>query len=129
MQFDNAEYPMSMDRLVAALGATPIDWAYKVECCGASLALTISDVVVGLVHKIIEDARARGADAIAVACPLCHVNLDSRQKDVEKKFGTKPDMPVLFFTQLMGLAMGIEPAALGLARHLVDVSRLIATVA
>jgi heterodisulfide reductase subunit B len=106
---------MAMDRLMQALGAEPVPWDAKVSCCGASLALTNLDIVLGMSRAILENARARGADVVAVACPLCHSNLDTRQA----KMGLVHPIPVLYFTQLMALAFGMAPQA-ALSRNLTD---------
>lgn len=113
---EHPEYPMQMDRVVEKLGATSLDWSFKTECCGGSLSLTRTDIVLNLTRKIIDNARAVGADLITTSCPLCHVNLDTRQAALKLD---KP-MPVLFITQLMGLAFGLEPHALAIEKHLVD---------
>jgi len=100
---------MSMDRLMKALGAEPIDWDRKVSCCGASLSLTATGIVLEMSADIIENAHARGADLVAVACPMCHANIDGRQVQMDI---TQP-VPALYFTQLMALAFGMpEEAAL-----------------
>jgi heterodisulfide reductase subunit B len=112
---EDAEYPMAMDRLVQALGGEPVPWDAKVTCCGASLALTNLDIVVAMSRSILENARARGADVLAVACPLCHSNLDTRQN----KMDLEEPMPVLYFTQLMALAFGLSAEA-ALTRNLTD---------
>jgi heterodisulfide reductase subunit B len=112
---DDAEYPMAMDRLIQAIGAEPIAWDAKVSCCGASLALTNLDIVLDMSRAIFENARARGADVLAVACPLCHSNLDTRQK----KMGLAAPMPVLYFTQLMAVAFDMTSQA-ALGRNLTD---------
>lgn len=124
-QFDIAEYPETMDNVLRATGITTLDWDHKTICCGASFALSKPDIVVNLSHKIIEDAKEVGADAIAVACPMCHANLDTRQDDMEKEYGVHPQMPVLYFTQLMGYSFGMTPEELLLDKHLTDVSSLI----
>ncbi len=117
---DNPEYPMKMDRLAKALGATVLDWSYKTDCCGASLALTDTGTQVELSAKILQNAKDVGADLVVAACPLCHVNLDSRQEQMAKNLGKKFDLPVVYFTQLMGLAFGLDRKTLGLGKHLVD---------
>jgi len=109
-----SEYPMVMDHLVEALGATSLDWSYKTDCCGATLSLSKTELALELSAKILRDAKAVGADLVAVACPLCHINLDSRQGQM----GLECQMPILYITQLVGLSMGIK--RLGLERHLVD---------
>jgi len=110
------EYPTNMDRLVKQLGAQPLDWSYKTRCCGASLGFTNLEIVLELGRKILTNAKAVGAEAIVVACPLCQVNLDSRQAQMDGQF----DLPILYFTQLMGLAFGLEHKGLGLDKHFID---------
>jgi heterodisulfide reductase subunit B len=110
-----AEYPMAMDRLMRSLGAEPVMWDAKVSCCGASLALTETEIVLAMSRAILENARARGADLVAVACPLCHSNLDGRQMQMD----TESPLPVLYFTQLMALAFDMKGNA-ALERNLVD---------
>ena len=117
---ENYEYPTNMDRLVETLGAESLDWSYKTECCGASLSITKLNVAMSMTEKILRDAKAVGADAVVVACPFCHVNLDSRQKQIEEQIDETLDLPVLFVTQLMGLAFGVAPKDLGLGKHFVD---------
>jgi heterodisulfide reductase subunit B2 len=117
--FDDRDYPMSMDRIVQALGAAPIDWSYKTECCGASLFLTSEETQTRLAAKILKDAAARGADAIAVACPMCQNNLDTKQDAMRAAFGIEKALPVAFVTQLMGLAFGLSASELGLKRNFV----------
>jgi heterodisulfide reductase subunit B2 len=117
---ENPEYPMKMDRLAKALGAEVLDWSYKTDCCGASLSLTDTRLQLELSAKILQNAREVGADAVVAACPLCHVNLDSRQPQMATDLGKQFDLPVIYFTQLMGLAFGLQPKSLGLEKHLVD---------
>jgi heterodisulfide reductase subunit B len=112
--FDDPEHPMSMDDLVEAVGAEPVDWPLKTECCGASLSMTSASVVGRLSHKLLSMARQAGADCIAVACPLCQVNLDLRQADAKRSHGDLPDTPVLYVTQLIGLALGLPAKELGI---------------
>jgi heterodisulfide reductase subunit B len=113
---ENPENPTDMDEVVAALGAEVIDWSYKTQCCGAAHSLTRPDIVLSLSSNLVDHARAAGADAIAVACPLCHTNLDARQfqMDVEEA------MPVLYFTQLMALALGLPEKDAALQKNLTD---------
>ena len=123
---DDPEYPMHMDEVVKAIGCTPVDWNYKTDCCGASLALTEQDIVDDLVARIITDAHACGAEAIAVACPLCQVNLDGRQLEIVKKHPDWRHMPVVFLSQMVGRAIGIDDKTLGLKKHLVDIAAVMA---
>lgn len=110
------ENPTEMDALMAAVGAEVRDWSYKTTCCGATHSLTRPDIVLTLSSRIMEHARQSGADAIAVACPLCHTNLDARQFQMKLD---KP-MPVLYFTQLIALALGLPEEAAALNKNLVD---------
>ena len=128
MQFDECEYPMVMDELLGSMGITTLDWSYKTECCGGALAMTRTDVVLKLTHDILEEAKAVGANAIAVACPLCHVNLDTRQEEVEQEYGVKYGLPVFYFTELMALAMGVPSDKLGLQKHFVGTDELLSAV-
>ena len=121
MQFpDDPEYPMLMDRLIGKYGAQPVDWSYKTDCCGASFSLTLSDVVHELTGKVLAGAKEAGANCVVVACSLCHANLDARQPEIAAKRGQAFDLPVLYFSQVVGLAMGLDPRRLGLHRHLVS---------
>ncbi|MHC4313504.1 MAG: CoB--CoM heterodisulfide reductase iron-sulfur subunit B family protein [Planctomycetota bacterium] len=115
------ENPTDMESLIEALGANPIDWNMKTFCCGASFALTQTDVVLELTKKILADAASAGAQVISVGCPLCHANLDGRQKQINEKFATKFNIPIFYFTELMGLALGIAAKDLGIFRHITEV--------
>ncbi len=128
MQFDECEYPMAMDQLLRSMGITTLDWSYKTDCCGGALAMSRTDVVIKLTHDIFEEAKAVGANAIAVGCPLCHVNLDTRQEEVEEEYGVKYGLPIFYFTQLMALAMGVPSNKLGLKKHFVSSDELLSGV-
>jgi len=120
MEFDVCEYPQSMDKILQAVGIPTLDWSYKTDCCGASFSLTRTEIVLKLSHDILEAAKSVGADAIAVACPMCHSNLDTRQEEIEEKYQVTYHLPILYFTQLMGLAFDIPTEKLLLRSHLVD---------
>jgi heterodisulfide reductase subunit B len=122
LKFDREEDPQSMDELMLKTGATPIDWAFKTECCGAGLSVSRTSSVGRLSGKIIRDAVDRGAEAIIVACPMCHSNLDMRRGAINSFLGEKIDIPVLYATQVLGLALGLDRKALGLQRHFVNVT-------
>jgi heterodisulfide reductase subunit B len=115
---DDVEQPMFMDDVVAACGAEPVDWNMKVECCGGAYGVSRTSSVVRLGRAIVEDARSNGAEAIVVACPLCQTNLDLRQKAMESR-GAAP-LPIIYITEIVGLALGLAPEQLGLKRHWVD---------
>jgi heterodisulfide reductase subunit B len=122
LKFDREEDPQLMDELMLKTGATPIDWAFKTECCGAGLSVSRTSSVGRLSGKIIRDAVDRGAEAIIVACPMCHSNLDMRRGAINSFLGEKIDIPVLYATQVLGLAVGLDRKALGLQRHFVNVT-------
>ncbi len=115
-QAENPENPTDMDELVSSLGAEVVDWSYKTCCCGAAHSLTRPDIVIKLSGNLVREARKAGADVIAVACPLCHMNLDARQFQME----VDEPMPILFFTQLMALALGLPEKEAVLHKNLVD---------
>jgi len=117
--FDDPENPQSMDNLLAAVGADVLDWSGKVDCCGGSLALTKRDIVIRLVGELAEMARGVGAEAMVAACPLCQMNVDGRQD-----FSANP-LPVFYFTELVGLAMGIPGAKSWFKKHLINPSGLL----
>lgn len=117
------ENPTDMDELLDALGAEVVDWSYKTVCCGAAHALTRPDIVRSLSGSLIHHAQQAGADAIAVACPLCHMNLDTRQMQMEQM----EPMPILYFTQLMALALGLPDKATAFHKNVVDPRPLLAS--
>jgi heterodisulfide reductase subunit B2 len=121
LNYDRVEDPQTLDVVMSKLGATAIDYPYKTECCGAGLSISRTDIVSKLSGKIIEDAEHRGADAIVVACPMCHSNLDMRRPDINKYWDQEFKIPVIFVTQAIGLAIGLTPKKVGLKRHFVEV--------
>jgi heterodisulfide reductase subunit B len=123
--FDDPENPTSLDRLVTAMSGVSLDWPYKVECCGGGLSMSRTDVVVSLADSIVGMAKAAGAKCIAVSCPMCQINLDMRQQDIEKQTGIRHDMPILYITQLLGLCLGISPDKLGLNKLMVSPASVI----
>jgi heterodisulfide reductase subunit B len=125
--FDRPEDPSSMDELVAAAGGKTVRWGFKTECCGAGLSLPRTSSVARLCGRIVKDATDRQAEAIVVACPMCHSNLDLRRGSIEAAMGAKLGIPVLFVTQVVGLALGLPEKELGLHRHFVP-ARLAAPV-
>jgi heterodisulfide reductase subunit B len=111
--WDDPEHPMTMDRLMAALGAEIVDWSYKVDCCGASMTLSRGEIVKVLSTKIVEGAIDAGADCIVSACGMCEINLDTRQ-------AAEREVPIFYFTELMALAMGLPQVEKWLGKHSVD---------
>ncbi len=119
-QFDDPENPVSMDRILEALGAEVPDFPFKTECCGAAFGLPKRNVVLTLSAKVLEMAEAVEADAIVVACPLCHQNLDLRQGQINAHRGIRAQMPIFYITQLIGLALGLSPKEMGIDKHAVS---------
>ena len=124
VNFDRVENPESMDQLMALIGATPVEWNFKTECCGAAFSVTRTDIVAKLSGKLLDDAVRHGAEAVVVACPMCHSNLDMRRDEINAYLGANHRTPVMFVTQAIGLAMGLDPNDLGLHRHMVPVEFL-----
>lgn len=122
---DDPENPQMMDRVLRLAGAETVDWTHKTECCGASLAISNEEVVVRMVARIIKAAALAGADCIATACAMCHFNLDIRQEKVSRLLGKKYSLPVFYFTQLLGLAMGLNPKEVCVHTHFVDARPLV----
>jgi heterodisulfide reductase subunit B len=116
-QLDDPENPMYMDRVVNVLGATPVEWSYKTECCGADLALTHGKTVVEMVNRIVQLAREAGADCITCSCGLCQANLEMRQTLAGG------GLPVFYFTELMGIAMGLGGKNKWWKKHMIDPTR------
>jgi heterodisulfide reductase subunit B len=124
--FDDPEDPRFMDDLLTAAGMEAVEWPYKTECCGASFSLTRTEIVLRLCADILQMAKEAGSDCVSVACPLCHANLDMRQTDIRKKLGIECDIPIFYFTQLLGMAFGLERDKLGIGRSLVSCEALLA---
>jgi heterodisulfide reductase subunit B len=116
----NYENPQSIDRIVATLGATAMDWAYKTECCGASLMVSCPEAGTRMVAKILDMAKRVGAMAIVVSCQMCQLNLDMHQERIEADTGKIFKLPVVYFTELIGIAAGLPGSSDTLSRHFVD---------
>jgi len=128
LKFDDPENPTSLDRLVTAMGGQSLEWPCKVECCGGGLSLSRTDVVVELTGSIIDMAASVGADCIAVSCPMCQVNLDLRQQDINKQTGKNYQIPIVYITQLLGLCLGIGPGELGFNKLMVPATNVLKKV-
>jgi len=125
MQYDDPENPTIMDKLLSVTGAEVLDWPFKTRCCGASYSIARVDVVYDLTYEILSMAKKASANAIAVLCPLCHVNLDIRQKAIEDRYDEKFNLPIFYYTQLLGLSFGIDPRELALDRLFVSPFQLL----
>jgi heterodisulfide reductase subunit B len=117
---DDMENPTILDDLTAVLGATPVDFPYKTECCGAYQTVDKPETVAERTFSILSAARSRGADVVSVSCPLCAFNLDHRQKDTARRYSEFKTMPILYFTQLMAIALGCGERDLRLDLHYVN---------
>ena len=111
---------MSCIGSIEALGAEALEWTHKADCCGAGLSLTRPDIANRLLGELLESARRAGADCIAVVCPLCQTNLDIRQRELKDGDGRPYDLPVIYLTQLMGIALGASAADVALGKLMVD---------
>ena len=118
--FDHTENPQSLDKLVASLGGEPTTFPLKTRCCGGSLIISEEGLALDLTHKLLESAASNGAECLVTVCPLCQTNLDAYQSRVNRKFKTNYKLPVLFFTQLMGIAFGLDGKTLGLNKNIVS---------
>ncbi len=117
---DDPENPVYLDRLIDAMGGVGLDWPHKVECCGGSLTLTRSEIVVKLSESILAMAKDSGAECLVVACPMCQINLDMRQDDIFKATGRRYNLPIIYISQLMGACLGLSGEALGLNKLIVS---------
>jgi heterodisulfide reductase subunit B2 len=121
----NPENPLSMDRILERLKVEVKRWSYKTDCCGASHAIARRDVVFKLVAKLYDKAIQAGAECIVVSCQMCQANLDMYQKKIASQLGKSIYLPILYFTDLMGLAFGINEAKSWMSRHFVDSAPLL----
>jgi heterodisulfide reductase subunit B2 len=117
---DCVEAPTIMEDVLQAVGAETVAWSHRMECCGANFTLSRPGVVIQLTNAILESAKAAGADCVMVGCPLCHGNLDIRQKEIEGVYNVHYGLPVFYITQLVGLAAGLGADKLGLDALIVN---------
>jgi heterodisulfide reductase subunit B len=123
-EVDKPHNPKRMDELMNAVGAPTVDWALKTKCCGGSLTGTLHDVGVRLNFILLKEAARKGADAIVTLCPLCQFNLDAYQADIRKHTGEAFDIPILYFTQVLGWSLGGDPGKLGFKRSIAGAAAL-----
>jgi heterodisulfide reductase subunit B len=124
--FDDPETPNSLDRLVASLGGEPVSFPLKAHCCGGSLIISEERAALELIRDLLDSAASNGAQCLVTVCPLCQTNLDAYQGQVNREFKTDFNLPVLFFTQLMGVAFGIGERELGLKTGVVPAEKVLA---
>lgn len=127
-QFDDQEYPTTLDRLMKVLGAEVVDFPLKASCCGGHMTQISEPVAYDLIHRIIKNAADYEADVIVTLCPMCQLNLDAYQDSMNKFMKTSYQIPVLYFTQLMGLAFGLPPIELGIGKEFVDARPALAKI-
>jgi heterodisulfide reductase subunit B len=117
--FDDPEQPASMEAILKALGAEPVDWPLRNECCGGGFTISKPEAVLRLAGAVLQDAHAHGAQALVVACPMCHTNLDMRQRAIERAVGKRFRLPVYFLSEAVAWALGVPASELALRKHLV----------
>lgn len=118
--WDSPVFPMSMDRLAQACGAEVVDFRSKTKCCGGPILVSKQEVAFELTKKLLDEAKSLDADCIVLACPLCATNLELRQADIEKMYNVTYNLPVLYITEIIGLALGMKPRKLGMNKHIVS---------
>jgi len=122
---DDVENPQSMETVLKSLGAVPVDWGYKTDCCGASASVNDADQSQLLMSRIFTDAVGRGANCLVTTCPLCQFNVDAYQDAVRGKYGIEKRLPVYFITELIGISMGMSPEEMQVDRHFIDAMGLL----
>jgi len=121
---EDPEDPKGMDAVLRASGVEVVPWSHSIECCGAGFSMSLTDAVLDLSRDILAQAQAAGAQAIVTGCPMCHSNLDMRQQKINSRGLGSFDMPIMYLSELIGLAAGLTPESLGLDRHFVDAMRV-----
>ncbi len=124
--WDSPVFPMSMDNLAEICGAQVVDFRSKTKCCGGPILVAKQEVAFELTKNLLDEAKSLGADCIILACPLCATNLELRQSDIEKKYNVSYNLPILYITELIGLALGISPRKLGINKHIVSPKSVLA---
>jgi succinate dehydrogenase / fumarate reductase cytochrome b subunit len=123
--FDDPENPNSLEKVIRAVGAEPVDYSGKIKCCGFPLILEKEDIALAMGGANLKEAKDGGADAMVTPCPLCHMSLDIYQERAGQKVNAKLDLPVLHLPQMLGLAMGVPAEELGVRHHLVPVDKIV----
>jgi len=126
--FDDAEYPTSLDKLMGVLGAQVVDFPLKAHCCGGHMTQISEKVAMDLIHRLLKNAADYEADVIVTLCPMCQLNLDAYQENVNKYFKTNYHIPILYFTQLIGLAFGMSADTLGFGKEFIDAQEALAKI-
>ena len=126
--FDDPEFPTTMDRLFESVGAAVVDYPAKAKCCGGMMMMTRGDVALRLCQELLQAAQDNEADVIVAACPLCEMNLEAYQPKVNEMYGTDFNIPVMYFTQLLGLALGADPKQLAIDKQIVSCEPIVAAI-
>jgi heterodisulfide reductase subunit B len=126
--FDDPEYPTTMDKLLRVLGAEVVYYPLKAHCCGGHMTQISEEVGFDLIHQLVKGAADYEADLVVTLCPMCQLNLDAFQGAMNRHFKTNYHMPVLYFTQMMGLAFGLDAGKLGIGAELVDARPALAKI-
>jgi heterodisulfide reductase subunit B len=124
--FDHTENPVTLDKLITSLKADVTDFPLKAACCGSSLVLSEESIALDLIKKLLDSALTGGAQCLVTVCPLCQMNVDAYQTLVNKKYGTHFNIPIIYFTQLMGIAFGLSEKELDLKTSIVPVDKVLA---
>lgn len=127
-EFDNPEQPTKLDQLIEVLGGNVADFSLKANCCGGHMTQISRDTALDMIRRLLKNAADAGADAIVTLCPMCQLNLDAYQENVNEHFGTDYHIPILYFTQLMGVAFELAPSDLGFGSEFVDASPALAKI-
>ena len=124
---ESVEQPHYFEDLISAIGATPIDYPLKTRCCGGSLIISSRTAALSMVRNLLHTAVERRADVIATACPMCQINLECYQQSVNQEFNTNFSVPIMYFTQLVGVALGIPSKKLGIGKEFISVMPVLAS--
>ena len=122
---DDPEYPTKLDEMMGWLGAEVVDYPVKSHCCGGHMTQISEPQAFELIRRLLESAVERGADMILTMCPMCQLNLDAYQGPTANYFHTSFNMPIVFFTQMLGIAFGLEPKQLGFGKEIVAAEPMI----
>jgi heterodisulfide reductase subunit B len=127
-RWSDHEHPTELDRLLEALGAEVLDFPLKTHCCGGHMTQIGPETAYELIRRLLQEADQYHADVIATVCPMCQLNLDAYQRATNRHFHTSFEIPIVFFTQLIGLALEIEPKPLGFGREIVSARRALGRI-
>jgi heterodisulfide reductase subunit B2 len=126
--FDEPEYPTTLDTLLKTLGAEVVDFPLKAHCCGGHMTQISENVALELIYRLLKNASDYEADMIVTLCPMCQLNLDAYQDNVNKFFKSNFNIPILYFTQMIGLALGMDPIDLGIGKEFIDARPALAKI-